>query len=328
MENWKTDGRSENERRSNVLQSETNDIHNTIKNNQYISTLNSNKSNNDVDVDTVNVSVHQTLNITTPPLPEYKIISFGYRCSVAGILKKLGLKHESFPFDWLVSRLSVIKHCIEDDFQEFLKLENYQERYACTFGHMNTTDRYVCDEHMLVNMFYQPFYNTNPTNAYQYHLAMNHHNIMEKPSDYEYYKRCVERFRNEFTAKTSKMFVHVTPLYTLENYQLLANDIKKDCQGFQVFLENKIENLHSSEGIVGEYLNFTIRSLYFIMVLDNLENEPIITLLEEDVEHPKYKHKIYLLKTNYNFIDAGETFLGDYKREQELIENSIRRFSI
>ena len=35
-------------------------------------------------------------------------VSFGYRCSCAGILKDLGLKHESYPFDWLISNLSVI----------------------------------------------------------------------------------------------------------------------------------------------------------------------------------------------------------------------------
>lgn len=326
--------------------------------------------------------------LKTPPLPEYKIISLGYRCSVAGILKKLGLKHESFPFDWLVSRLPVIQHCIEDDFKEFFNLENYQLKYTHTFAHMNTLEGFVCNENMLANMYYQPIQNKDPKNAYQFNLAMNHHNIIENRNDYEYYKRCVERFQKEFASPTSKMFVHVTPLYTIDSYQQYGDIILKECYDFQSFLENKYLMFFSKKSVkkeeelskfdtfiaeskdefietkcrenktfhnvpsssfeinckennlplqatenggshthrIEDYLNTIIRSLYFIMVLDNLETSPSLTILHEDLNNPKYK--IYLLRTNHQFVDAGETFMGNYKEEQELIENCIRRFSI
>ena len=260
--------------------------------------------------------------ITTPPLPEYKIISLGYRCSVAGILKKMGLKYENFPFDWLVSRLSVIKHCIEDDFQEFFRLENYQEK--CTLTISNTNE--VC------NMFYQP---THPINAYQFHLAMTHHNIIHNPKDYEYYKHCVDRFRKEFknvpqqngdgsNLNASKMFMYISPLFTIEEYQQYGEIALRECYDFQRFLERKM-NEGNSSSLLEEPV---IRSLYFIMLLDNLENYPTLTVLHEETNNKKYKYKIYLLKTNHQFVDEGETFMGNYKEEQELIENSIRRFSI
>ena len=270
----------------------------------------------------------QTPNIiTTPPLPEYKIISLGYRCSVAGILKKMGLKYENFPFDWLVSRLSVIKHCIEDDFQEFLRLENYQEKCALTIS--NTEE--VCNENMVANMFYQPTQPTQPThpiNAYQFHLAMTHHNIIHNPKDYEYYKHCVDRFRKELKnvpqQNASKMFIYISPLFTIEEYQQYGEIALRECYDFQSFLEKKMNECNSSSS----FEEPVIRCLYFIMLLDNLENYPTLTVLHEETNNTKYKYKIYLLKTNHQFVDEGETFMGNYKEEQELIENSIRRFSI
>lgn len=41
----------------------------------------------------------------------YKVISFGHRCSTASFIQNL--KTESYPFDWLVSKLDIIKDCIE-----------------------------------------------------------------------------------------------------------------------------------------------------------------------------------------------------------------------
>jgi hypothetical protein len=259
--------------------------------------------------------------ITTPPLPEYKIISLGYRCTVAGILKKMGLKHESYPFDWIISRLSVIKHCIEDDFNEFLRLENYQDRFTKTFSHINTTSGWSIDEHLKANLFYQPKMNVDPLNSYHYHLAMNHHNIMV-PKDFDYYTRCVERFRNEIKSNTSKMFVHISQLFTIDHYQANCENILQECRDFQDFLQKKILQNSPLSGDV------TIRSLYFIMILDNLETAPNLTIIDESIENTTFKHKIYLLKTNHEFMDAGETFMGNYNQEQELIENSILRFSV
>ena len=49
----------------------------------------------------------------------YKVISFGHRCSSASFIQNLNLKTESYPFDWLVSKLDIIKDCIETKFVHF-----------------------------------------------------------------------------------------------------------------------------------------------------------------------------------------------------------------
>ena len=64
----------------------------------------------------------------------YKVISFGHRCSSASFIRLLNLKSESYPFDWLVSKLDVIKDCIETKFVHFLDINNYITQNTETFN--------------------------------------------------------------------------------------------------------------------------------------------------------------------------------------------------
>jgi hypothetical protein len=186
-------------------------------------------------------------------------------------------------------------------------------------------------------MFYQPPQTIPPINAHQFYLAMTHHNIIHNTKDYEYYKDCVERFRKELkhvhqqdgntnSNNTSKMFIYISPLFTIEDYQQYGEIALQECYAFQSFLEKKM-NYRGSSFLSKKTQKEEpiIRSLYFIMLQDNLENYPTLSVLHEETNN--YKYKIYLLKTNHQFVDEGEIFMGNYKEEQELIENSIRRFS-
>jgi hypothetical protein len=63
------------------------------------------------------------------------------------------------------------------------------------------------------------------------------------------------------------------------------------------------------------------------MVKNELNNKPHISVLYENETCSNYKYKILLLQTNNRFIDAGETFMGNYYEEQSIIENNIFHFS-
>lgn len=52
-------------------------------------------------------------------------IAFGHRCSASAILDRCGLSRESLPFDGLVSKLSVIRDCLENDFEAVPDIHNY-----------------------------------------------------------------------------------------------------------------------------------------------------------------------------------------------------------
>ena len=86
-----------------------------------------------------------------------KFFSVGYRCSSAGILKHLNLKNESFPFDWMISRLSIIKDCIQTKFFHFLNQQNYDKLHTQTihYGQSQTSNVFICNEEIIYNRYYQ-----------------------------------------------------------------------------------------------------------------------------------------------------------------------------
>jgi hypothetical protein len=57
---------------------------------------------------------------------DIEIVSLGNYCLTSMILKENNLKNNSFPFDWMVSCINNINHCISNNFTEFLNLNNYK----------------------------------------------------------------------------------------------------------------------------------------------------------------------------------------------------------
>lgn len=67
-----------------------------------------------------------------------KYISLGYFCSVSMDLEKLGLRSESFPFDWLISDFEGVVRAIENGFEDFLKYEYLSQNRANRAIYRNT----------------------------------------------------------------------------------------------------------------------------------------------------------------------------------------------
>lgn len=234
-----------------------------------------------------------------------KVISFGYRCTAAAILKRLNLKHESYPFDWLISRLSVIEHCISTDFDEFLNLDNYTRKYSNTYEMADSTNGFICDEHLMINTYYQPADCPDVDNTYQYYLAMNHHNIVE-PKDTEYYTRCVDRMREQLASTNKKLYIHIAPLITIEKYNDNKSTIIADFLKFDEFIYNAS--------------NYTTQGLFIVMVRENIEY-PRCEFYGENTENGT---KIYIIYANARLIDAGEIYMGNYSNENKMISDLIR----
>ena len=86
----------------------------------------------------------------------YKVISFGHRCSSASFIQNLNLKTESYPFDWLVSKLDIIKDCIETKFVHFLNVNNYITQNTETLNIIDNAKTHICNEVAQVNIYYEP----------------------------------------------------------------------------------------------------------------------------------------------------------------------------
>ena len=139
--------------------------------------------------------------------------SLGPQCHSSNILKRLNIKKESYPFDWIFSNLKNVEHAIKDDFKIFLDKQYYT--------------------------------NENPetkTQSHSYYFEngismFNHHNPLNK-IHYDYFVRCVNRFNTLITEKENKLFI-----MTYINLEIkLFTNIQKKIQEFKKFFDSYVIN--------------------------------------------------------------------------------------
>lgn len=124
-----------------------------------------------------------------------KICSIGSFCQSSKLLQQLELKEESYPFDWLLSNHKMVKHCIEDDFRTFLDKSQY------TFIPTSAYTHKVCGHKYYSTIV--DFTNENVPGA-----VFMHHDLAQDEKDYEYFVRCVDRFRELIKSDEHKVFIY------------------------------------------------------------------------------------------------------------------------
>ena len=269
--------------------------------------------------------------------PYKYVFSLGYRCSAAGILKSLGLKHESHPFDWLVSRLPIIEHCIETEFDEFLNPHNYQNQTSTTYNYTSldsNSRQFICDESICVNTYYEtndctttrsainadtihelylPLPICPEHDAYGHKLMMNHRNIKNNRDDREYFARCVERWNQMLKSSYRKLSLYIHPALFYEEFlrkkERIIDEIKRS---FRYMRQQS-----SHDGI------------YIIVVktpFDYPTNHCAKYVLEEQPDDESIVgFRICILWANRDFIDAGEIFMGNCQAETYVLKEYLQR---
>ena len=220
----------------------------------------------------------------------YSVISFGHRCSSATIIQNLNLKTESYPFDWLVSKLDVIKDCIETNFIHFLNVNNYIMQNTETFNMIDNKKIYICNEVAHVNIYYET--DIHNIQTYNYKLALNHRNLT---NDYEYYQRCINRLYDLFKTDIQKYYLYFHPIMGINDFYINKEKILDDFYNFNEYIIKKTKNIFG---------------IYFILIKYN-EQIKSIKLIETQ------NYNVFLLFCNDNFLDGGPPFMGDYIIEQE-----------
>jgi hypothetical protein len=72
-------------------------------------------------------------------------ISIGPACTASELLDHLGLRQAAFPFDWIVSSLPMVEHCLDDDFRTFLDPTHYRWRTKRGSDHAFYRDKFGVD---------------------------------------------------------------------------------------------------------------------------------------------------------------------------------------
>lgn len=124
-----------------------------------------------------------------------KYCSLGNNCTSATVLKRNGLKTESYPFDWIFSSEEMLIHCVEDGFKTFLDKAEYNS---------NLAEPNIC-EHEFYSKIVENYQDVEGKEK----VIFNHHNPLTSAKDYAYFERCVQRFKDLLKSDDSKVFVRV-----------------------------------------------------------------------------------------------------------------------
>ena len=209
------------------------------------------------------------------------ICSLGPLCHTAQFLKKNKLKMCSYPFDWIYSNLDNIIHCIENDFTIFLDKSYYISIANNEKGYLDKR----CGH---------SYYNSS-----QYDLVFNHHNPAKNDNDYNYYIRCVDRFKNLLKYEEHKLFITIiTNINTDTIHETMKNNIIEFNNKFSKYTKNYtllvIFHIPNKEN---NYHNFTYNNNIHFMELHTLSSSNGIHFNNSDDN--TYLDNI--IKSTYNF---------------------------
>lgn len=144
-----------------------------------------------------------------------RVIGLGMRCVTAQLLRDMGLRTRSYPFDWIFSSPEVVVHCIEDNFATILDRNEYEAIDSAP----QRTNLARCDHRTYRDVF-------------GIRDMFNHHNPL-LANDYEYLVRCVQRFKNDIMQNNATLFVVVEDNHPDAEaaYNRLRNVLDLACAG-------------------------------------------------------------------------------------------------
>lgn len=204
------------------------------------------------------------------------ISSLGSFCQTAFFLKRNNLKNESYPFDWLCSDLNIVISCIEDGFVKFLDKAEYIDIGENRAAHKS------------------------------YHPTMFWHYSPLNDIHYDYYVRCVDRFKQLLKQKESKLFI-VMFKNDLNGTNCLTDEFKNDVIAFNNRFKLYTDNYtllciyhHTSND-----KDIIKNQQYDFSTYENIDFLDIQTISESDgvkfIDENDNKFMDYVIKNRYEF---------------------------
>jgi hypothetical protein len=194
--------------------------------------------------------------------------SLGINCHSSHILKFNNLKKCSYPFDWIFSNSDIILHCLEDDFNFFLDKSKY----------ISVSDR-VCGH------------------TYYHKQMFFHHNLLKNDNHYNYFERCVNRFRQLLKYEEHKLFIMIFP-----NLDNIDENHKKNIIDFNNKFSKYTKNytllvIYHIKNKTNNYHEFTHDDKIDFLELHTLSNSNGTSF----VNKKDNDYLIYIINQKYNF---------------------------
>jgi len=235
----------------------------------------------------------------------------GHRCSTVALLDACGLSSKTMAFDSMISQLSVIRDCLENDFKEFLNPTNYRKVHTRTVNIIDGAVEEACVEYPSVNWYYEQAHraigDNDLTNTSTYHLqlAFTH----EDPSDPNTHATMLRRSRRMLDVlkeERNKIAVHIAPVLGLTDYTQKKAELTDEFVSFADFLASRYSHTCG----------------LFFLIVKLREPAP-----EENSEliFKNERCSVYTIYANSEFIDAGAPFEGNREHEVETIKKILQR---
>jgi hypothetical protein len=158
-----------------------------------------------------------------------EFISIGPFCASAGMIKEANIQKCAYPFDYIFSSLSMVEHCIEDNFKTFLDDDEiYYNKEEFKKKHID----YICSS----NKYYEKYlhndiiigaYKTNKLN-HEFIPVFRHHNLTDNDVKEKFIRRC-----NRFLDIVKNNNKHYYFVYTIN---FCDNNIDKHISDLITFL--------------------------------------------------------------------------------------------
>ena len=145
--------------------------------------------------------------------------SLGNWCHSSNLLKRNKYKKCSYPFDWIFSNCDNIIHCIEDGFQIFLDKQYYIDKPLSNSGESRCGhSKYDNGDKGDKGMF-------------------NHYNPLTNVDHYNYYIRCVDRFKDLLQKQEHKLFTMIF-INNYEDINVIMNNVTDFNTKFSKYTSN------------------------------------------------------------------------------------------
>jgi hypothetical protein len=135
------------------------------------------------------------------------IISLGAFCGPGLSLRKLNLKKETLPFDWIITNAEIIYDILSTNNSKFININN----------------KLMNDENLIMKDFFFKLFNNNELYLYknEYGIYFTHYNNFEIQELINKFTKYFDRFYNLLLSSNNILFIHSTEAYI---YHKLTRD--------------------------------------------------------------------------------------------------------
>ncbi len=201
-----------------------------------------------------------------------KFIPIGDNCSIAYQLNKIGLRFDTFPFDWSKLNVNKLNKVLESKFQNYnnIKIKKYSLIHKYLSNTYGTISLNNIGSYIVTNSYNIEF-------AHELHQLSNNNKYLienlKKKIDERVYK-----FKNLYTSNEKIIFILLNSKYNNINFKLLINNLNIYAKNFKlicinlknpIYIPDKYSKIIKIYNLSTDFTDWTYSNLNWFEILFN-----------------------------------------------------------